>query len=350
MSVICPACHGHNRDSARCCTTCGAELTIACPQCQARNKSAARFCSQCGHSLVTQTVSSEAVPKPVPTEAPAPIVAIDVDVDTVADSVVKPTFDPVAEPMDAPVVAAVVDPAPLLHPEPLATDAARAVTPPAVPAPAAPPPMEFMFEDDEGPAAAAARQRPVAAYVLAAAAVLAVAGAAAWYLLGRPDTASTMSQTPAIAAPVTVPDAPSAGESAPARAEPVEEIIESERARAAAAASAPAPAATVPSPVPASAPAVAETPFTPVTVPRVADAVPPTSNTKRSAAPTDDAPWPAAARPMPSPGDSLARLRGALAQCAAMSNELSRATCLGRTRQNFCGDAWGRIPECPSGQ
>ena len=348
MSVICPACHGHNRDSARCCTTCGAELTIACPQCQARNKSAARFCSQCGHSLVTQTLSSEAVPKPVPTEAPAPIVAVDVDVDTVADSVVKPTFDPVAEPMDAPVVAAVVDPAPLLHPEPLATDAARAVTPPAVPAPAAPPPMEFMFEDDERPAAAAARQRPVAAYVLAAAAVLAVAGAAAWYLLGRPDTASTMSQTPAIAAPVTVPDAPSAAESSPARAEPVEEIIESERARAAAAA--PAATVTLPSPVPASAPAVAEPPFTPVTVPRVADAVPPTSNTKRSAAPTDDAPWPPVARPMPSPGDSLARLRGALAQCAAMSNELSRATCLGRTRQNFCGDAWGRIPECPSGQ
>lgn len=208
--------------------------------------------------------------------------------------------------------------------------------------------MEFMFEDDEGPAAAAARQRPVAAYVLAAAAVLAVAGAAAWYLLGRPDAASTMSQTPAIAAPVTVPDAPSAAESAPARDEPVEEIIESERARAAAAA--PAATVTLPSPLPASAPAVAEPPFTPVTVPRVSDAVPPPSSTKRSAAPTDDAPWPPVARPMPSPGDSLARLRGALAQCAAMSNELSRATCLARTRQNFCGDAWGRIPECPSGQ
>ena len=53
---------------------------------------------------------------------------------------------------------------------------------------------------------------------------------------------------------------------------------------------------------------------------------------------------------MPSPGDSLARLRGALAQCAAMSNELTRASCLTRTRQNFCGDAWGRIPECPPGQ
>jgi len=64
----------------------------------------------------------------------------------------------------------------------------------------------------------------------------------------------------------------------------------------------------------------------------------------------DNAPWPPPAAPAPSPGDSLARLRGALAQCAAMSNELSRASCLTRTRQNFCGDAWGRIPECPPGQ
>ena len=344
MSVICPACHGDNRDSARCCTTCGAELTIACPQCQARNKPAARFCAQCGHSLVAQILSSQQAPEPVPTEAPAPIFAVDLD--TVAYSVGKPTPDPVAEPIEPPVVAAVLDPVPLPHPEPLAIGATPAVTPPA--APVAPPPMEFMFDDDQH--SAAARQRPVAAYVLAAAAVLAVAGAAAWYLVGRPDAASATPQSPAIAAPANVPDAPSTADPVPARAEPVEEIIESERGRAAAAASAPAPAATVPSPVPASAPAVAETPFTPVTVPRVADAVPPTSNTKRSAAPTDDAPWSAAARPMPSPGDSLARLRGALAQCAAMSNELSRATCLGRTRQNFCGDAWGRIPECPSGQ
>ena len=342
MSVICPACHGDNRDSARCCTTCGAELTTACPQCQARNKPAARFCAQCGHSLVAQILSSQQAPEPVPTEAPAPVFAAEAD--NVADPVVKSTPDPVAEPIEPPVVAAVLDPVPLPHPEPLAIGATPAVTPPA--APVAPPPMEFMFDDDQH--SAAARGRPVAAYVLAAAAVLAVAGAAAWYLVGRPDAASAMSQTPAIAAPVTVPDAPSAAESSPARAEPVEEIIESERARAAAAA--PAATVTLPSPVPASAPAVAEPPFTPVTVPRVADAVPPTSNTKRSAAPTDDAPWPAAARPMPSPGDSLARLRGALAQCAAMSNELSRATCLARTRQNFCGDAWGRIPECPSGQ
>ena len=65
MSVICPACHGHNRDSARCCTTCGAELTIACPQCQARNKPAARFCAQCGHSLVAQILSSQQAPEPV---------------------------------------------------------------------------------------------------------------------------------------------------------------------------------------------------------------------------------------------------------------------------------------------
>jgi len=207
--------------------------------------------------------------------------------------------------------------------------------------------MEFVFDDDEHRTGTPPRQRPMA-YAGAAVAVLAVAGAAAWYLLARPDAASPAQQAPAVSAPVAAPRTPGIAESAPARPEPVEEIIESERARAAAAA--PAATVTLPSPVPASAPAVAEPPFTPVTVPRVSDAVPPPSSTKRSAAPTDDAPWPPVARPMPSPGDSLARLRGALAQCAAMSNELSRASCLTRTRQNFCGDAWGRIPECPPGQ
>jgi len=83
----------------------------------------------------------------------------------------------------------------------------------------------------------------------------------------------------------------------------------------------------------------------------VADAASlPATGKPRTTAPADDAPWPPPAAPVPSPGDSLARLRGALAQCAAMSNELSRASCLTRTRQHFCGDAWGRIPECPPGQ
>jgi len=86
----------------------------------------------------------------------------------------------------------------------------------------------------------------------------------------------------------------------------------------------------------------------------VADAASlPATGKPRTVAPADNAPLPppaAPTAPAPSPGDSLARLRGALAQCAAMSNELSRASCLTRTRQNFCGDAWGRIPECPPGQ
>jgi len=208
--------------------------------------------------------------------------------------------------------------------------------------------MEFVFDDDEHPTGTPPRRRPAMAYAGAAVAVLAVAGAAAWYLLGRPNAAPPAQQAPAVAAPAAAPSIPAIAESAPARPEPVEEIIESERARAAAAA--PAATVTLPSPLPASAPAVAE-PLTPVTVPRVADAASlPATSKPRTAAPADDAPWPPPAAPVPSPGDSLARLRGALAQCAAMSNELSRASCLTRTRQNFCGDAWGRIPECPPGQ
>ena len=220
--------------------------------------------------------------------------------------------------------------------------------------PAAPAPMEFAFDDDEHPAATPPRQRPVFAYAGAAVAVLAVAvlavaGAAAWYLLGRPDAAPPAQQAPAVAAPAAAPGTPAIAESAPARPEPVEEIIESQRARLAATASGPDSATAAPSP--AAAAAASAPPFTPVTVPRVADAASlPATGKPRTAAPDDNAPWPPPAAPVPSPGDSLARLRGALAQCAAMGNELSRASCLTRTRQNFCGDAWGRIPECLLGQ
>lgn len=216
--------------------------------------------------------------------------------------------------------------------------------------PAAPAPMEFVFDDDEHPTGTPPRQRPMA-YAGAAVAVLAVAGAAAWYLLGRPNAAPPAQQAPAVESPVAAPGTPGIAESAPARPEPVEEIIESQRARLAADASAPDSATAAPPPAAAAAAAASAPPFTPVTVPRVADAASlPATSKPRSAAPANDAPWPPPAAPVPSPGDGLARLRGALAQCAAMSNELSRASCLTRTRQNFCGDAWGRIPECPLGQ
>lgn len=208
-------------------------------------------------------------------------------------------------------------------------------------------PMEFVFDDGEHSAGTPPRHRPVRAYAGAAVVLLAVAGAAAWYLRGRPDAALPPLQVPAVVAPAAAPGTPGIAESAPARPEPVEEIIESQRARPAAAASAPGSTAAAP----LSASAASAPPFTPVTVPRVADAASlPATSKPRAAAPADDAPWPPPAAPVPSPGDSLARLRGALAQCTAMSNELSRASCLNRTRQNFCGNAWGRIPECPPGQ
>lgn len=204
--------------------------------------------------------------------------------------------------------------------------------------------MTFMFEDPPRPPAP---NRRVGAYVGAVAVVLLIAAGAGWYVFAQPGASAASAApggVPAMAAPeVAAPTASSAtdvpttaevqspAESAAARGEPVEEILEST----------PAPPAQA-TPVPA---------FTPVTVPRVPDAAPAQAPARpQKSVRSDDAPWPPAARESAPPVDPMARLRGALAQCAAMSNELSRGNCLARTRQNFCGDAWGRIPECPAGQ
>lgn len=201
-------------------------------------------------------------------------------------------------------------------------------------------PMNFQF-DDEPAGVPRADRRDFLVNLGFAVVLLAVAGAAAWFFLaGEPETAT---------APASVPPAPAvasaAASSAASGTEPVEEIIESVPEQAANAQDAAASMAMAAS-APASASA-AQQAFTPVTVPRVPDAAPEPAPARPKAAPPVDAPWPPA--PLP-PGDSLARLRGALAQCAAMGNELSRTSCLARTRQNLCGGAWGRIPECPSGQ
>ena len=211
--------------------------------------------------------------------------------------------------------------------------------------------MKFLFEDEPQPAT---RARPFGMYVGVAAVLLVVAAALGWFMFAQPGASAVLEAAPSIAAPGQAtpmpPSSPSTDAAASSadtvvgRSEPLEEVLES-------APSQPTPAESVPTDVPA--PAAAEPAFTPVTVPRVPDAAPlpipaPTQAAKSSR--SDDAPWDPQARAPQSPADSLARLRGALAQCAAMGNELSRSNCLARTRQNFCGDAWGRIPECPAGQ
>lgn len=217
-------------------------------------------------------------------------------------------------------------------------------------APAAAPlePLDFQFDGVPARAHSPSRRSSIAKVGLIAG-VLAVAGAAAWFFWqAQPDAAPSPAPVyPATPAAVPVPSTDAAvnpASSATPPPEPLEEIIESRRdqARNAAAdadpSSAPAASAAAPAALP---------PFTPVTVPRVPDAAPQPVPARPPAPPGTGAPWP----PVPaSPGESLARLRGALAQCEAMGNELSRNSCLARTRQNLCGSAWGRIPECPPGQ
>lgn len=210
------------------------------------------------------------------------------------------------------------------------------------------PPMKFMFEDEPQPST---RARPIGVYVGVAAVLLVAVGALGWFMFAQPGVSAALETAPSVAAPEQAipmsPSGPSTGaaasstDTAVGRSEPLEEVLESTPTTLAESAPAVVPT-----------PAAAQPAFTPVTVPRVADAAPlpipaPTQAAKSSR--SDDAPWAPQARAPLSPADTLARLRGALAQCAAMSNELSRSNCLARTRQNFCGDAWGRIPECPAG-
>ncbi|HRA14585.1 MAG TPA: hypothetical protein PK238_08035, partial [Giesbergeria sp.] len=215
----------------------------------------------------------------------------------------------------------------------------------------APQPMKFLFEDEPQPATPA---RPLGMYVGLAAVLLVAAGALGWFMFTPSGASAVLEAAPSIATPGQATPMPPSNPSAAAaassadtaaeRSEPLEEVLESTPSPS-------TPAESAPADVPA--PTAAEPAFTPVTVPRVPDAAPlpipaPTQAAKSSR--SDDAPWDPQARAPQSPADSLARLRGALAQCAAMGNELSRSNCLARARQNFCGDAWGRIPECPAGQ
>jgi class 3 adenylate cyclase/tetratricopeptide (TPR) repeat protein len=62
----CPNCSAENRDSARFCGECGAELALACPACGAPNEPGRKFCDQCGAPLAAGARPPVA-PEPVAT-------------------------------------------------------------------------------------------------------------------------------------------------------------------------------------------------------------------------------------------------------------------------------------------
>ncbi|MCI0777509.1 MAG: protein kinase, partial [Chloroflexi bacterium] len=67
----CQACGHENREDARFCDQCAAELGPVCSSCQTQNDPGARFCRQCRESLET-TQSPSTTPTPAPTSASAP--------------------------------------------------------------------------------------------------------------------------------------------------------------------------------------------------------------------------------------------------------------------------------------
>jgi len=64
------SCGGENRDGARFCSGCGAELGVACPSCGAKLAAGAAFCDNCGASVTA--AATPGATKPTPTPAPSP--------------------------------------------------------------------------------------------------------------------------------------------------------------------------------------------------------------------------------------------------------------------------------------
>jgi serine/threonine protein kinase/class 3 adenylate cyclase len=69
--LLCAACGRDNREGARFCSGCGAELAATCPSCNARLTAGAAFCDNCGARL-TAAGAAQATPEPSPTPAPSP--------------------------------------------------------------------------------------------------------------------------------------------------------------------------------------------------------------------------------------------------------------------------------------
>ncbi|WP_461466162.1 zinc ribbon domain-containing protein [Melaminivora sp.] len=225
MSVSCHVCSSDNREGARCCTVCGADLASICPQCQGRNKLAARFCVQCGAGLQPPAQPEEPAPAPIPlppapTLPPAPL------------EVTVPAPAPAAIPGSASVAAPipVPDPAPapptaLPGAAPSISASAPSNTGPDARSPVSARPLKpLLFEFDEAPASGRAATHSAPLLYFGAAAVLVLIGLAVWYFVLRP---GPQNAAPAPAAAASMPAAVSAampaasGPASPAQAMPV---------------------------------------------------------------------------------------------------------------------------------
>src|SRR4051812_40841532 len=74
--LVCPACRTKNREEARFCKSCGAELVPACPACGTAHEPDQSFCDSCGAELdgaTGDTASLATTPPPAPagTEGPS---------------------------------------------------------------------------------------------------------------------------------------------------------------------------------------------------------------------------------------------------------------------------------------
>src|SRR6516165_7073298 len=47
----CATCGADNRETAKFCAGCGAQLALKCPSCGTANRSGAKFCDSCGKAL-----------------------------------------------------------------------------------------------------------------------------------------------------------------------------------------------------------------------------------------------------------------------------------------------------------
>jgi class 3 adenylate cyclase/tetratricopeptide (TPR) repeat protein len=61
----CSECGADNRDAARFCDGCGAQLTVQCPSCGTLARTGARFCDSCGAALLAATSATPADNKPL---------------------------------------------------------------------------------------------------------------------------------------------------------------------------------------------------------------------------------------------------------------------------------------------
>ncbi len=119
--IICPNCNYQNPDGASQCEACYTPLPalITCSNCGATAQADASFCGQCGHSLANQSVNA-AVSVSTPPEQEPMVVAV-----PPAPIPVEPS----AEPISVSPSAELVEPEPLVVPDPLPM-----VPPPPLPA------------------------------------------------------------------------------------------------------------------------------------------------------------------------------------------------------------------------